>query len=257
MILWNGWSKLFDLFFPRLCAACNNLLLDDEKHICLSCLYSLPYTNFHRRADNPVAELFADKVQIEDATAFLFYNKGSNVQRMIHSLKYYGDEQLAYHLGRQAILNLQEHAPYTSLDYLIPVPLHRKKERARGYNQSEWICQGIASVLHVPICSTAIQRHLSTKTQTRRGIEERWLNVRNAFSLNQAEGLAGKSVLLVDDVVTSGATLRACAEALAAVPDIRIHILAIATPPDRYEAIHSDSERRFLNILSDRSLQPD
>jgi ComF family protein len=221
-------SDLLNLFFPRLCPLCKEPLTEDEEQICLKCLCDLPYTSFHHQADNPVAMLFAGKIPFMDATAFLHYEKGSKVQRLVHTFKYYGNKKLAYQLGRQASITLQSQAAYSSIDFLIPVPLHPKKERERGYNQSEWICRGVASVLPVPIHLTAVQRRSQTQTQTNRALYERWLNVQNVFVLNDTKNLEGRRVLLVDDVVTSGSTLLACAEALLAVPGIRISILALA-----------------------------
>jgi ComF family protein len=233
-MLRKGWNRIAYLFFPPLCTLCKQLLLDSEKHICLSCLCNLPYADSHRQAGNLAAGLFAGKVAIQSSFSFLFYSKGNEAQRLTYAFKYYGNKHLAYQLGRQAALFLQTREPYASLDYLIPVPLHRTKERRRGYNQSEWIGRGVASVLAIPVHTKALVRHIPTETQTNKSPEERWANVRHAFSLEQTDDLAGRDILLVDDIVTSGATLRACAETLLAIPGIRIHTLTLAIRFDTF-----------------------
>jgi ComF family protein len=222
------WNDLLHLFFPRLCLLCKSPLIEAEEQICLECFCDLPYVSFHPQAGNPVSMLFAGKIPFVSATAFLQYGKGGKVQRLAHAFKYHGNKKLACQLGRQAGIFLQSEITRPPVDYLIPVPLHPKRERKRGYNQSEWICRGLASVLPVPIHSTAIQRRVQTRTQTRKTLHERWLNMQNVFVLNEAEALRGRHVLLVDDVCTSGSTLLACAETLLAVPGIRISILALA-----------------------------
>jgi ComF family protein len=220
------WNDFFHLFFPRLCVVCKEALVKDEEEICLRCLIDLPHTGFLERADNPVDGLFAG-VCIDRAAALLHYEKGGKVQRLVHSFKYHGNKQLAYQLGRQAALALQAQ-PDWSFDWLIPVPLHPKRQRERGYNQSEWICRGLASILHTGIHTTALQRRIKTQTQTQKSLYERRQNMQEAFTAVDADALRGRHVLLVDDVVTSGATLSACAEALLTIPGIRIRILALA-----------------------------
>ncbi|MDR1557154.1 MAG: ComF family protein [Tannerellaceae bacterium] len=222
------WDDLLNLFFPRLCVLCREPLTAGEEQICLQCLCDLPYTRFFYREENPVGSLFAGKAPVANATAFLHYEKGGKVQHLIHAFKYRGNRELACQLGRQAARALESHTAYQSVDFLIPVPLHPKRRKKRGYNQSEYLCRGIASVLHIPIHTTALQRRIKTGTQTRKSLYERWLNMQDVFVLEEAETLRGCHILLVDDVVTSGSTLSSCVETLGAVPGIRISILALA-----------------------------
>jgi ComF family protein len=187
----------------------------------------LPLTNFHIGEDNPVFRLFIGKADIVNATAWLRYEKGTNVQRLIHSFKYYGNKDVAYQLGRQMGLSLQ---PYLNqgIDLLIPVPLHRKRQRKRGYNQSEWICRGLASVAPIPVYTNGLLRITASDTQTNKSLYARWANVQQLFALSDRHGLEGKHILLVDDVITSGSTLCMCAETLLSVPGIKVSILALA-----------------------------
>jgi ComF family protein len=219
-----------NLFFPKLCVLCRDPLIQDEEQICLQCLCDLPQTNFFRQDDNPVTGLFAGKVEIAHAAAFLHYEKGGKVQKLVHTFKYHGNKQLAYQLGKLFALSIPPDASYLSADFLIPVPLHPRRKWKRGYNQSEWICRGMASVWHIPILTSALQRRTKTNTQTNKNIYERWLNMQEVFVLRNTEALQGGChALLIDDVVTSGSTLAACAEVLLSIPDIKLSILTIAT----------------------------
>ncbi|MDR1624296.1 MAG: ComF family protein [Tannerellaceae bacterium] len=215
------------LFFPQLCVLCKTPLIQGEKQICLDCLCDLPLTNFHTDENNPVFRLFIGKADIVNATAWLRYEKGTKVQKLIHSFKYYNNKDLAYQLGRQMGLSLQ---PYINqeIDLLIPVPLHKKRQRERGYNQSEWICKGLASVVPIPVCTNSLQRKTASGTQTDKSLYARWANVQQLFTLSDKHDLKGKHILLVDDVITSGSTLSMCAEALSVAPGIKISILALA-----------------------------
>ncbi len=223
------WSDLLHLFFPKLCITCKCPLIHEEEHICLTCLCDLPQTNFWEENDNPVAQLFTGKVDVVNASAVYFYEKGSKVQQIVHLFKYHDNKKLAYIFGRHMALAVQSCTAYQSVEILIPVPLHAKKERKRGYNQSEWLCRGIASVWERrPVITNALTRISASKTQTNKSIYDRWLNVHEIFTLQNKQVLEGKHILLVDDVITSGSTLLACAEILITVPDVRISVLTLA-----------------------------
>ncbi len=223
------WNNLLNLFFPNLCKICGSPLVEGEEQICLRCLCDLPHTYYHRKANNPAEQLFFGKNRIEHASAFLRYEKGGKTQKLVHSLKYYDNKEVGYLLGRQAARELlADRSPLIEVDLLIPVPLHPRKERKRGYNQSEWIARGLSSVLHIPIDKGSLARVSFTNTQTRKGVFERWTNVCSIFQVSQPDKLRDKHVLLVDDVITTGATLSACAEALSTVPGIRISVFALS-----------------------------
>ena len=187
------------------------------------------YGVFYCAAEITVFQLFIGKNRIEYATAYLRYEKGGKVQSLIHSLKYHDNKELGYLLGRQIARELQaDHSPICTVDLLIPVPLHPRKKRQRGYNQSEWIASGIRSIWDIPIDTQSLARTTHTSTQTRKAIYDRWLNVCSIFNVIHPESLKNKHILLIDDVITTGATISACAKALSGIPGIRISILALS-----------------------------
>nr|WP_321523406.1 ComF family protein [uncultured Macellibacteroides sp.] len=219
---------LLALFFPRLCLLCGELLVDGEKCLCLSCIYKLPRTNYHLRPFNPAEQLFTGKIEIEKATAYLHYEKGGKVQQLIYAIKYKGEKEAGFQLGRQAALALHEKGFFEGIDLLLPVPLHSQRQKKRGYNQAEWIARGIASVCLLPIENKALARIRKTNTQTHKNVFDRWTNVQNIFSVKSEEPLIGKHVLVIDDVLTTGATIGACASCLSAIEGTRISILTLS-----------------------------
>ncbi|MDX9882277.1 MAG: phosphoribosyltransferase family protein [Prolixibacteraceae bacterium] len=200
-----------ELFFPRACMVCSANLLNTEKLVCLHCLHGLPRTNFHLEERNPVAEIFYGRVQLESATSFFFFNKGSRYQKLIHALKYKGMKEVGILLGRHFAIDLEKSPAFVSVDVICPVPLHPKKEKKRGYNQSEFIARGISGRMGKPLSTGNLVRLVHTGSQTRKGRYERWENVEGIFGLKQPEDFEGKHILLVDDVLTTGSTLEACA----------------------------------------------
>lgn len=227
--MWKIWNNLLSLFFPELCLLCKEPLIEGEEQICLNCLCDLPHTLFHNQPGNPVEQLFMGKFEVVRASAFLFYQKGSQVQTLLHTLKYDDNKELAYLLGRMAAQELMlAKSKLCSADLLIPVPLHPNKEKQRGYNQSEWIAIGMSSVLNIPVDTQSLRRIKDTVTQTNRGTYHRWVNVKNIFSVEEENTLSGKHLLLIDDVITTGATIGACAEILSELPEVQISIFGLA-----------------------------
>ena len=221
-------NDLLNLFYPRLCLVCQTPLVKGEDHICLLCSNHLPYTYFTDMKDNRVSRLFQGKVPFVAATAlFYFLQKGSS-QKLVHSLKYHGNKKLGYELGRLAVTAYRESGLFDTVDLLLPVPLHPKRMKQRGYNQSEWIASGIRSIWDIPIDTQSLARTTHTSTQTRKAIYDRWLNVCSIFNVIHPESLKNKHILLIDDVITTGATISACAKALSGIPGIRISILALS-----------------------------
>ncbi|MDR2681373.1 MAG: ComF family protein [Tannerella sp.] len=221
-------NNFINLFYPRSCILCRNPLIEHERHICLNCLQNLPETCYHTNKGNPARALFAGFPQVNEVTAFLFFEKDGKAQRLIHSFKYYGNKSLAEYLGRIAAIELKDAGFYASVDTLIPVPLHPDKEKKRGYNQSELIANGISSVYGCSVDRTSIKRIAYTVSQTRKSVYERHVNVEKIFKPTDTESLFGKHVLLVDDVITTGATTSACIEALLEIPEIKISIFSLA-----------------------------
>lgn len=220
---------LTELFFPRLCVTCGDRLIEQEQWICLHCLHHIPRTNFHLEADNAVARLFYGRVRIEHATSFFYFSKGSQYQTLIHDLKYKGMKELGAEMGKHFGIDLMQSNDFSAVDLICPVPLHPKKEKKRGYNQSWWIACGIATQLQKPLLDDNLVREVFTETQTRKNRYERWQNVEGIFTLKNPEAFMGKHILLVDDVVTTGATLEACAQAILSQTDARVSIATLAT----------------------------
>lgn len=226
----NTWFHSFwSLLFPRCCVVCGSPLSRGEECLCTCCNINLPRTGFHLRKDNPVECLFWGRIPgLKRASSFLFYRKGSDFRRILHLLKYGGYKELGEMMGRYMSAELSSGEFFDGVDMIIPVPLHRKKQKLRGYNQSEWIARGIASVTGIPLCAECMIREKNTETQTRKSAFERWENVEGIFRLCDTVHFEGKHVLLVDDVLTTGATTVACASAFAGVSGIRISVLTLA-----------------------------
>ncbi|MDR1455756.1 MAG: ComF family protein [Tannerella sp.] len=228
---WMKMPDVLQLFYPRLCLLCGRPLLTEEQDMCLYCLCDLPLTYYYKRPDNPMRKFYAGFSQIRNVSAFLFFEKEGMAQTLIHAIKYHGNRHLASQLGCMAALEMKTYGLFEDIDCLVPVALHPKRERQRGYNQSEWIARGMASVCQRPVNRDALHRNVPTTTQTRKSFYERHLNVEKIFEIRNPDALAGQHVLLIDDVVTTGATTIACIDALIAVPDIRISVFALAIVP--------------------------
>lgn len=219
----------FSLIFPRICACCGNSLWKKEQVICTSCSHHLPKTDFHLDVDNPVSRLFWGRVTIEGAGAFLSFNKGSRVQSLIHQLKYKGRKDIGVWLGYRYGLALKEAPVFQSVSFIVPVPLHRKKQLKRGYNQSEQVAIGLSDSMKVPVNTQTLVRVKATETQTRKSRFRRWENVKEIFAITAPELFVNKHILLVDDVITTGATLESCILTLATIPGCRVSVASLAT----------------------------
>ncbi len=224
----NPMVDFFNLLFPDLCTVCGENLNRGEQHICLTCLYSIPKTNYHLLPENPIEKRFWGKVPIFRGTAFFFFHKGSPFQKLLHSLKYKGNKEIGEVLGRYAAADLSESVDFTTVDVIIPVPLHPGKFKKRGYNQSEWIAKGLSSVLGKPYDTTTLCRLRETETQTKKSVFERYENTADIFGLLDKNALSGKHVLLVDDVLTTGSTLEGCVKILLACEGIKVSVFALA-----------------------------
>lgn len=221
-------SSLLSLFFPRCCVVCGRSLAKGEECICAMCNINLPRTNFHLRKDNPVEQLFWGKIPLERATSFFFYRKGSDFRQILHQLKYGGQKEIGAVMGRYMAAELLPSGFFQGIDVIVPIPLHKRKQRLRGYNQSEWIARGISSVTGIPIDVESVMRRKNTETQTRKSTFERWENVDGIFDLPHPDRFIGKHVLIIDDVLTTGATTVACSSRLLEVGGIRISLLTLA-----------------------------
>jgi len=221
-------EDLINLLFPELCNGCGKLLYHGEKDICTKCLYDLPYTDFHLYQDNLVAKQLWGRLPVNAAMAMLYFKKGTKVQNLIHGLKYDGKTEVGLTLGKLLAKKLLQNELYPDIDLVIPVPLHQKKLRLRGYNQSEYIAAGLAEELGISISTKNLLRNKSTETQTKKARYTRYENMQDVFNVIKAEELADKHILLVDDVITTGATLEACGNTLLNHGIKKLSIAAVA-----------------------------
>lgn len=177
--------------------------------------------------DNPVSQLFWGRTKIEYATGYFHFNKGSQYQHMMHKFKYHGNKEIGYVLGKTFGNQLRKSA-FNQVDVIIPVPLHKSKLKKRGYNQSEWLGMGLSEALQVPIDTKSFIRSVATETQTKKSRFERWKNVENIFKITDRKVLENKHILVVDDVVTTGSTLEACANVLLELKNTKVSIATLA-----------------------------
>jgi len=203
----------FSLLYPNICAGCGNNLRRSERAICTVCRFEFPYIKLINSKDNAVTKVFHGRLPIESGYSLISFEKGQRIQNVLHELKYNGNKKVGEELGRMlggTIKDLGDEIP----DTIIPVPLHPKKLKKRGFNQAEIIANGIATVLERPVETSVIKRKTFTNTQTNKSRVDRWSNVEDVFELSKADRVSDKHVLIIDDVLTTGATLEACAATL-------------------------------------------
>jgi ComF family protein len=220
---------VLNLLYPKLCAACNNNLLKSEHVICTKCKYDIPKTNFMNDPFNPVSQIFWGRVKLVNACSYYYFFKGSIFQELIHKLKYKGQKEIGYELGKLFGFELANSPLYSDVDLLVPVPLHPKREKQRGYNQSEWIVNGLAEAMNTKKDTKNFYRNIETETQTKKSRFDRWKNVDNIFCIHNPQLFEGKHILIADDVITTGSTFEACANALLAIKDVRVSVVALAS----------------------------
>jgi ComF family protein len=216
------------LFYPHVCAGCNSDILPQQNLLCATCLHILPVTGFAAQKDNPVEKIFWGRVPVQAAFAHLYFTKGVLVQQLMHQLKYQANTAVGFFLGELMGKAITAANRFATIDALIPLPLYAAKERKRGYNQAAIICNGMAEVLQVPVINQQLVRCSYTGTQTNKHRVERWQNVAGSFAIQNAAALQGKHLLLVDDVLTTGATLEAAASMLLQIPSVTVSIATAA-----------------------------
>jgi ComF family protein len=220
-------NSLLHLAFPHVCEGCGTDILQEDHLLCLRCLSALPATNFSPYPENVIEQMFWGRMAIHSATALYYFTKESMMQELVHQLKYRGNKQLGIYLGELMGSAVSKSNRFTSIDALIPLPLHRSKESKRGYNQSALLCEGIARVLKKPILTHVVSRPEETETQTKKNRIERWQNMQGRFKLVDTSALEGKHVLLIDDVITTGATLEACGREILKAKNVRLSVATL------------------------------
>jgi len=222
-------NDFLSLVFPKVCYACGKSLFKNEDCICIYCHYHLPKTNFHLDPGNPVMKLFWGRINIHAASSLYLFNKGSKIQHLIHQLKYRGKSEIGISIGRYYGRELKAAPLFSPVTIVVPVPLHKTKLRKRGYNQSEVFAQGLAESLEIEDCRDALIRTRESYTQTKKSRYDRWKNVEGIFHITAPGRLTGKHILLVDDVVTTGSTLEACAGKILEIPGTKVSVVTIAS----------------------------
>lgn len=221
--------SFFNLFYPKLCSSCGSALRRNENVICTICIIDLPRSSYYLDNDNPVAKMFWGRVKLEAAIATFIFVKKGKIQKIMHELKYNGNTEVGEILGIELGKDFKriEHLP--KVDFVIPVPLHPKKQKLRGYNQSDFIANGVAKILECEVGFDILVRKDHSDSQTKKSKYERWENVGSIFKVGRKEELFGKHVLLVDDVITTGSTLEGCCLALQEIEGIKISIGTLAS----------------------------
>lgn len=224
----NIFSPLVHLFYPHVCTGCGSDLIEDDNLLCLHCVNELPHTNFAMHANNPVEKIFWGRLALTAAMSEFYFTKGTLIQTLIHEFKYKGNINVGMYLGAMMGSSLLSNNRFTQIDALVPLPLFADKEFKRGYNQATILCNGISEVTNIPVLKNNVVRKRFTETQTKKHRTERWENVEGSFEINNPNEISAKHILLVDDVVTTGATLEACGIEILQIENTKLSIATLA-----------------------------
>lgn len=227
LLLLKFLQSILNLFYPKQCLHCHRHLLADEVLLCSACRHHLPETGFCERTDNPVETIFKGRVPIIQATALLFFRKKGISQELIHHLKYKGRQDVGVFFGKWMGAELKQSKRFSSLDVIIKVPLHPKKKKLRGYNQLTSFAEELSKNLYLPVVEDILIKVGTSTSQTKKGRFGRFEKIDEKFHCKDTKSLRGKHILLVDDVITTGATLEACTNELLKIPEVRISLAAM------------------------------
>ena len=216
------------LFYPHLCSSCGDDVLSYDKLICNECFYHLPRTHFYRMHQNSIDKIFYGRLNIKAAHSEFYFTKGHLLQQLIHQLKYKRNKELGIYLGKLMGQSLMLSSRFKDIDFIVPIPMFKEKEIKRGYNQAEVIAIGVSESMQIPLLPHHVKRILPTSTQTKKNRSDRWSNVKDSFSIGNQNELYNKSILLIDDVITTGATLEACGNQILQIPGAMLSIATLA-----------------------------
>lgn len=219
---------LLSIIFPQLCIHCGEPLVGSERALCTACLCNIGWLHNAAHPGNSTEQRLSGRIPFQAAASLLSFKKGSVTQDIVHHIKYYKCTRLAHQYGKLFGEELRDSGRFSDIDCLVPVPLHWWRRLRRGYNQSQLICEGIAEILHCPVSAHNLYRRRHTSSQTHKNHQERIDNMARAFRVRHPEKFEGKHILLVDDVLTTGATTEACYHALQAVPGLRISVATLS-----------------------------
>ena len=220
-------DALLHLAFPLVCEGCGSDQIDKAHLLCIRCEASLPKTNFHLYPGIPVEKIFWGRLPVTHASSLFYFTKESMIQQLMHSFKYRANKGLGMYLGKLMGSALADTNRYAAIDALLPLPLFPEKERARGFNQAAVLCEGISSVLHKPVLYEVVKRTFHTETQTKKNRAERWKNMEGRFLVVNPAAVEGRHILLVDDVLTTGATLEACGKEIFNSANLQLSIATL------------------------------
>ena len=221
-------SPLVHFFYPHNCIGCGSDIIEKENFLCLECINDLPHTGFATYANNPVEKIFWGRIPVTFGMSEFYFSKDSIIQNCIHEFKYRGNKNLGLYLGKIIGKTMLNSNRFSNIDFLIPLPLFTEKEFKRGFNQSSILCSGIKEVMNIPVITKNVIRRIHTETQTKKGRIQRWENVEKSFSVIEPEMLKGKHILLVDDVITTGATIEACGREFLKIEGVQLSVASLA-----------------------------
>lgn len=219
---------LFNLLFPATCYGCGQVLVGDEHYLCTQCLLHLPYTHFASLENNATEQRLSQYLPIESATSLLFFSHDSSTRGLVHSIKYHGNTRMAHLFGKQLGEELAASHRFDGVDMIVPVPLHWLRRMRRGYNQSQLLCQGIAEVFSKPVVTGNLIRHRYTHPQALKNRADRKRDIQFAFSVRNPKAFENKHILIVDDVITTGATIGACISTLQKISGVRVSVASLS-----------------------------
>ena len=228
MVKANFLEDFLHLLFPHVCAGCSTDIIRKEHELCLRCLSRLPKTHFFDKENNPVAEKFYGRLPVRQAAAAYYFTKNSLIENLVYELKYKGHKEIGKYMGQMLGQLLMSNARFADVDVIVPLPLNIRRYKKRGYNQSALLAEGITAVWNKPVSNESVIRKINTETQTHSGRIARLENMQNVFAVADPEALRNKHVLLVDDVITTGASLEACGAEILKVPGVTISIATLA-----------------------------